>query len=136
MVYSREWGGKYRPDSGCGILCARKTGLQAWELCYHGRSIPYISLCPIGKVPEPGAAGWLSLLVNAGEGIDVDLFLYKQDKVKTIERIGRRIRLNRSKIKDASDTNTDFDDLAESIQSGYYLKMDLRQMRNFIILLS
>ena len=48
-------------------------------------------------------AGWLSLLVNAGEGIDVDLFLYKQDKVKTIERIGRRIRLNRSKIKDASD---------------------------------
>ena len=53
--YPREWGGKYRPDSGCGILCARKTGLQAWELCYHGRSIPYISLCPIGKIPEPGA---------------------------------------------------------------------------------
>ena len=70
-------------------------------------------------------AGWMSLLVNAGEGIDVDLFLYKQDKVKSIERIGRRIRLNRSKIKDTSDTNTDFDSLAESIQAGYYLKNGL-----------
>lgn len=76
-------------------------------------------------------AGWMSLLVNAGEGIDVDLFLYKQDKVKTIERIGRRIRLNRSKIKDASDTNTDFDDLAESIQSGYYLKNGLSANEEF-----
>lgn len=62
----------------------------------------------------------MSLLINAGEGIDVDLFLYRQDKRKTMERIGRRIRLNRSKIKDASDTNSDFDDLAESIQVGYY----------------
>lgn len=76
-------------------------------------------------------AGWMSLLVNAGEGIDVDLFLFKQDKVKTIERIGRRIRLNRSKIKDASDTNTDFDDLAESIQSGYYLKNGLSANEEF-----
>lgn len=76
-------------------------------------------------------AGWMSLLVNAGEGIDVDLFLYKQDKVKTIERIGRRIRLNRSKIKDASDTNADFDDLAESIQSGYYLKNGLAASEEF-----
>lgn len=76
-------------------------------------------------------AGWMSLLVNAGEGIDVDLFLYKQDKAKTMERIGRRIRLNRSKIKDASDTNSDFDDLAESIQAGYYLKNGLSGSEEF-----
>lgn len=76
-------------------------------------------------------AGWMSLLVNAGEGIDVDLFLFKQDKAKTIERIGRRIRLNRSKIKDASDTNSDFDDLAESIQAGYYLKNGLAANEEF-----
>ena len=39
--------------------------------------------------------------------------------------------LNRSKIKDASDTNTDFDDLAESIQSGYYLKNGLAANEEF-----
>ena len=27
----------------------------SWELCNHGRSIPYVSLCPISQVPEPGA---------------------------------------------------------------------------------
>lgn len=86
---------------------------------------------PSGRYRNRVPAGWMSLLVNAGEGIDVDLFLYKQDKVKTIERIGRRIRLNRSKIKDTSDTNTDFDDLAESIQAGYYLKNGLSANEDF-----
>lgn len=89
---------------------------------------------PTGRYRARVPAGWLSLLVNAGEGIDVDLFLYKQDKGKTIERIGRRIRLNRSKIKDASDTNSDFDDLAESIQSGYYLKNGLAANEEFFYL--
>lgn len=79
------------------------------------------------KVP----AGWLSLLINAGEGIDVDVFFYKQDKTKSMERIGRRIRLNRSKIKDTYDTNSDFDNLSESIQAGYYLKRGLSGSEEF-----
>lgn len=70
-------------------------------------------------------AGWLSLLINAGEGIDVDVFFFRQDKAKSLERIGRRIRLNRSKIKDAYDTNRDFDNLNESIRAGYYLRRGL-----------
>lgn len=79
------------------------------------------------KVP----AGWLSLLINAGEGIDVDVFFFRQDKGRTMDRLGRRIRLNRSKIKDAYDTNEDFDDLSESIQSGYYLKRGLAGSEEF-----
>ena len=27
-------------------------------------------------------AGWISLIINAGEGIDVDVFFFKQDKGK------------------------------------------------------
>lgn len=76
-------------------------------------------------------AGWLSLLINAGEGIDVDVFFFKQDKTKSMERIGRRIRLNRSKIKDTYDTNSDFDNLSESIQAGYYLKRGLGGSEEF-----
>lgn len=76
-------------------------------------------------------AGWLSLLINAGEGIDVDVFFFKQDKTKSMERIGRRIRLNRSKIKDTYDTNSDFDNLSESIQAGYYLKRGLNGSEEF-----
>lgn len=86
---------------------------------------------PSGRYRNRVPAGWMALLVNAGEGIDVDLFLFRQDKVKSIERIGQRIRINRSKIKDTSDTNTDFDDLAESIRAGYYLKNGLSASEDF-----
>lgn len=70
-------------------------------------------------------------MINAGEGIDVDVFFFRQDKSKSMERIGRRIRLNRSKIKDTYDTNTDFDDLSESIHAGYYLKRGLSGSEDF-----
>lgn len=82
------------------------------------------------QVPSDGykaqvPAGWLSLLVNAGDGIDLDFFLERQPKEQVIQKVGQRLRINRSKLKDASDTNTDFDDLDSAIQSGYFLKQGL-----------
>ena len=88
-------------------------------------------LIPSHKYRTKVPAGWISLLINAGEGIDVDLFFFRQDKSRTMERIGRRIRLNRSKIKDTYDTNSDFDDLSESIHAGYYLKRGLSGSEDF-----
>ena len=75
--------------------------------------------------------GWLSLLVNAGEGIDVDFYLHRQPKDKIQQRLGQQIRINRSKIKDASDTNTDYDDLDSAIRSGYFLKQGLANNEDF-----
>ena len=75
--------------------------------------------------------GWLSLLVNAGEGIDIDFFLQKQPKDKIQQRLGQQIRINRSKLKDASDTNTDYDDLDSAIRSGYFLKQGLANSEDF-----
>ncbi|MEF2877036.1 MAG: DUF87 domain-containing protein [Blautia sp.] len=86
---------------------------------------------PSGKYRSKVPAGWMALMINAGEGIDVDLFIYRQDKSKSMERIGRRIRLNRSKIKDTYDTNSDYDDLSESIRAGYYLKNGLSGSEEF-----
>lgn len=76
-------------------------------------------------------AGWMSLLVNAGEGIDVDFFVTKQPKDKIQFKLGQQIRINRSKIKEASDTNTDFDDLEGAIRSGYFLKEGLANNEDF-----
>lgn len=75
--------------------------------------------------------GWLSLLINAGEGIDIDFFLHKQPKDKVSQRLGQQIRINRSKLKDASDTNSDFDDLDSAIRSGYFLKQGLANNEDF-----
>ena len=70
-------------------------------------------------------AGWTSLLVDAGEGIDIDIFLKKEAKDKISRSLGRHIRMNKAKIKDAQDTNDDFDELSGSISGGYYMKRSL-----------
>lgn len=76
-------------------------------------------------------AGWLSLLVNAGEGIDVDIFFDRQPKDKVQQKLGQQLRINRSKIKDTSDTNSDYDDLDSAIRSGYFLKDGLANNEDF-----
>ena len=77
------------------------------------------------------AAGWLSAVINAGEGIDVDLFFQKQEKFKIRKEVGRQLRVNKANIKDSSDTNTDFDDLSDAISSGYYIKQAMAENQDF-----
>ncbi len=79
-------------------------------------------------------AGWLSLIVNAGEGIDLDMFLSREPKEKIVQKLGQRLRINRSKIKETSDTNSDFDDLDDAIRSGYFLKNGLANNEDFYYL--
>ena len=76
-------------------------------------------------------AGWMSLLINAGDGIDIDLFLTKQPKERMVHKLGQQLRINRSKIKETSDTNTDYDDLDGAIRSGYFLKDGLSNSEDF-----
>lgn len=90
----------------------------------------YLLIPSYGYRPQV-CAGWISLLVNAGEGIDVDIFFERQPKDKIAQKLGQQLRINRSKIKDASDTNTDFDDLDSAIRSGYFLKEGLAANEDF-----
>lgn len=76
-------------------------------------------------------AGWTSLLVNAGEGIDADLYFIRMPKDRIQSKLGQQIRINRSRIKDTSDTNTDYDDIEGAIQSGYFLKQGLANYEDF-----
>ena len=87
-------------------------------------------------VPSSGfnphvVAGWTSLFVNAGEGIDVDFFFQREPKERIQSKLGQQIRINRSRIKDTSDTNTDCDDIEGAIKSGYFLKQGLANYEDF-----
>ena len=75
--------------------------------------------------PSRVRAAWMSMLINAGEGIDVDVHLKREGRSKTIDKVAQRIRLNRTKIKGIQDTSTDYEELANSIQAGYYIKNGL-----------
>ena len=72
--------------------------------------------------PNTVRGGWMSALINAGEGIDVDLHLQRENRSKTIDKVAQRIRLNRTKLKSLQDTSTDYEELANSISAGYYIK--------------
>lgn len=104
----------------------RKAGYSIIDGLYYA----YFMIPSNGYKPQV-TAGWLSLLVNAGEGIDVDIFLSKEPKEKIQFQLGRQIRINRSKMKETSDTNTDFDDIDSAVRSGYYLKDGLANNQDF-----
>lgn len=75
--------------------------------------------------PNKVRAGWMSSLINAGEGIDVDVFLRRENRSKIIDKVAQRIRLNRTKLKSMQDTSTDYEELAGSIQAGYFIKQGI-----------
>lgn len=102
-------------------------------ICIDGLYYAYL-LIPSDGYKSHVPAGWLSLIVNAGDGIDVDIFLARQPKERIIQKVGQQLRINRSKIKDASDTNTDFDDIDGAIRSGYFLKEGLANNEDFYYL--
>ena len=72
--------------------------------------------------PSTVRGGWMSSLINAGEGVDIDVHLHRENRSKTIDKVAQRIRLNRTKLKGMQDTSTDYEELTNSIQSGYYIK--------------
>ena len=99
-------------------------------ICIDGLYYAYL-LIPSDGYKTQVPAGWLSLMVNAGDGIDLDMFLSRQPKERIIQKVGQQLRINRSRIKDASDTNTDFDDIDSAIRSGYFLKEGLANNEDF-----
>lgn len=100
------------------------------HICIDGLYYAYL-LIPSDGYKTHVPAGWLSLMVNAGDGIDLDMFLSRQPKERIIQKVGQQLRINRSRIKDASDTNTDFDDIDSAIRSGYFLKEGLANNEDF-----
>lgn len=103
------------------------------HICIDGVYYSYL-LVPSSGYKAQVPAGWLSLIVNAGDGIDMDMFLSRQPKDRMVQKLGQQLRINRSKIKETSDTNTDFDDLDGAIRSGYFLKEGLGNSEDFYYL--
>lgn len=77
------------------------------------------------SIPARVGAGWTACIINAGDGVDVDLYVEKKDRSRYIERIGRRLRWKGSSIKGMDQSTAEYDELSDRIASGYYLKNGL-----------
>ena len=66
--------------------------------------------------------GWLSPLVEAGEGVSLNFIIKRQPKDKTLSKISQTTMINRSRMRDVGDTRQDYEELDSAIASGLYLK--------------
>ena len=66
--------------------------------------------------------GWLSPLVEAGEGVSLNFIIKRQPKDKTLSKISQTTMINRSRMRDVGDTRQDYEELDSAINSGLYLK--------------
>jgi len=96
---------------------------------YHA----YLHIPSAGYKTLVGAA-WLSPLINAGEAIDVDLFLHKMPADRMQVQVSRNLRINKAKISEVSSTSADFNKMGDIMESGYYLQRGLNDGQEFFYL--
>lgn len=93
---------------------------------YHA----YLYIPSAGFKTLVGAA-WLSPLINAGEAIDVDLFLHKMPSDRMQVQVSRNLRLNKAKIGEVSNTSADYNRMGDIMESGFYLQRGLNDGQEF-----
>ena len=65
---------------------------------------------------------------------ELDIRCRRQPKERMMQKLGQQIRINKSRIRDTSDSNSDFDELNDAIRAGYYLKDGLSSNEDFYYL--
>lgn len=77
---------------------------------------------PADVYPKRCVAGWTSILINIADGVDLDIYIHKE-KVDVVQRkLTYSLRYNKIRAKEGDDTDSGYDDLVNTIDSGYYLK--------------
>lgn len=93
----------------------------------------YYSFCIIrgDSYPTYAAGGWTQLLIGLGEGIDLDIWLHKEDPEAIQRKIQYKLRANNVKLRKTEDTSQDFDSIRAALESGYYLKSGIASADDF-----
>lgn len=81
----------------------------------------YLYITGYGYTTTVGS-GWLSPLVEAGEGVSLSFIIKRQPKEKVLSKIAQTTMVNRSRMRDVGDTRQDYEELDSAIASGLYLK--------------
>lgn len=98
-----------------------KTSLQATELIapdwidftHHDYIVIDGKFYTFAYIPSNGFsqrvyAGWVATFVNAGEGIDVDMFFEHMSREAVFNKISTQLRLSRANAMDSHDTDSDY----------------------------
>lgn len=87
----------------------------------------YYMFCylPSASYPSLALGGWLSVLINLGEGVDVDFWFHKEDVTTTKRILDMKIKDNRSKANTSDDSAPGYEETVQALNSGWYIKEGL-----------
>lgn len=71
--------------------------------------------------------GWLSALVEAGEGIGLNFIVRRQPKERVLSKISQATMANRARMRDVGDTRQDYEELDSAISAGLHLKDNMNR---------
>ncbi|MCL1835856.1 MAG: hypothetical protein FWG48_06800 [Oscillospiraceae bacterium] len=71
--------------------------------------------------------GWLSSLVEAGEGVGLNFIIKRQPREKVLSKIAKTTMVNRSRMRDVGDTRQDYEELDSAISAGLYIKDNMNR---------
>lgn len=75
--------------------------------------------------------GWMSSLIELGDGVDVDIILRKEPRSQVKEKVSLKLKLTRIKADGRSDVDTDYEQIEGAIQSASYIKDALASGEDF-----
>lgn len=101
-------------------------GSEAAPAIYY--SFLYI---PGAAYPLRAATGWSDFLINIGDGVDIDFFLNRENAEVIARSLAYILRSKNISAKNGDDTSTDYDELVNAIESGYYVKQGIANGEDF-----
>ena len=87
---------------------------------------------PKWSYPLRAVAGWLSLLVDMGEGIDVDIWVEKQQTDKVRQSLTRTMNWTQVDYNGKDETAADIQQLRNKLEAGGYIRSKLSSGQEFL----
>ena len=75
--------------------------------------------------PTSVLGGWMSVLVETGDGVDIDIILNKENRQQMNEKVALKLKLNRIKESSRYDTDTDYEEIEGAVNSAKYIKTSM-----------
>lgn len=93
----------------------------------------YVMYCliPASSYPVRAVAGWTRVFFSRFDGMDVDIWIHREDPGRIQNRLSFELKNNRIRQKNTDDVSKDYDDLESALTAGYYLKNALANGDDF-----
>lgn len=118
-AYGDRWSGYIPPGE---FIAPHQVEFLERDYCViDGKYYTYAYIPTNGYNPYV-TASWTSTLINAGAGIDVNIYFSRIPKEHISFRLRQSINQNRAAMMDTNDTQANYESLADTINSGMYIK--------------